>query len=573
MFFFRLARNLRARYGKRGRHGAQKTSLKNPPLSAARKATYLLFIALTFLFFRGMGDHGLLDPIEGVNASVALNMVMSGNLSTPMVDGGAYLGNSMGFWWLSALSLSIFGWSEFSMRLWPVIGGLGMAAAGWFMAMRLSGERAANYSAVLIGSSVLVYTASQLASPHALYAFFVTLSLTGTIYAFRNKRFFILTHVSAVLAFVVYGPAGIMLPWLSILAYAILSRQERFFAKALLYWPGLLATIFMGGGYVIFLRSSNPHILTLMSGNIPGEVFYSAASVFHFLAAGFILWLGALPGAIKNALALRLAPAEKSEGKGGNHGFLLLVWSAVFLLFGAFSRDALLLTASVPAMAMLCAIYLSNAVDENNISLFRRFVAIQILLLGTFIFIGLPWFFTTDGSEFRYTLMSVIPWAIFALLFIGAGWKYARARQLRKSMLFMSIFSLLSLMPLAGVFDLLAENRSVRGSGVYLRNEMAHGDVLIQYALNHPSLFFYARRPNQASLLIHTPVNQRIVGQGVINEATLNNMWLARTGNRVFVMVRRGQSARSIPSYGINFMHEAHGMIVLSNRPDHWMMD
>jgi len=557
LLFFRLLRV--SRNATRNKSGKSANRLKAPPLSEARKATYLIFFALTFLFFRGMGDHGLLDPIEGINASVALNMLMSGNLSLPMVDGAVYLGNSMGFWWLSALSLSIFGWPEFSMRLWPVIGGLGMAAAGWFIALRVSGERSANYAAVFIGSSFLVYVTSQLASPHALYAFFVTMSLMGVIYAFQDRRFFAMLHVSAILAFVVYGPAGVLLPWLSILTYAILVRQERFFVKALLYWPGLLATVLMGGGYVIFLRVNNPHILTLMTQNLPSETFYSAASAFYFLAAGFILWLGALPGAVKNALASRSAPFGK------NHNFLLLVWSSVFLLFSAFSRDALLLVAPVPAMAVLCANHLSRAMEKRDLLLFKKFVALQILLLVTFIFAGLPWFFSTAGHALQFTLMSVIPWAIFALLFLWAGWKYARTGKLRKLMLFMSIFSLLSLMPLAGVLDLMAENFSVRESGIYLRDEMARDDVLVQYALNRPSLSFYAGRPNLASLLIHTNVNWRIVGQSVINDPALNNIWLDRN-RRAFVLIRRGQSAITPLQGVINFLHEANDIIVLSNR-------
>ena len=223
---------------------------------AARKTAYLVLIVLIYLFFRGIGDHGLLDPIEGVNASVALNMAMRRNFTVPMADGHLYLGNSMGYWWLSALSLSlpVFGWEEFSVRLCSVVGGLGMAAAGWFIALRAYGERAANYAGVLIGSSLLVYATSQLASPHALYAFCVTLSLLGAVYALHDERFFTLLHVSAILAFVVYGPAGVVLPWLSLLIYALVTGQERFLARALSYWPGLLATALIGGSYIFFLK-------------------------------------------------------------------------------------------------------------------------------------------------------------------------------------------------------------------------------------------------------------------------------------------------------------------------------
>jgi len=94
---------------------------------------------------------------------------------------------------------------------------------------------------------------------------------------------------------------------------------------------------------------------------------------------------------------------------------------------------------------------------------------------------------------------------------------------------------------------------------------MARDDVLVQYALNRPSLSFYAGRPNLASLLIHTNVNWRIVGQSVINDPALNNIWLDRN-RRAFVLIRRGQSAITPLQGVINFLHEANDIIVLSNR-------
>ncbi|WP_208873501.1 hypothetical protein, partial [Fretibacterium fastidiosum] len=40
-----------------------------------RRRNLLIFLTiLAYLYFRGIGDHGLLDPLEGVNASVGLTM-------------------------------------------------------------------------------------------------------------------------------------------------------------------------------------------------------------------------------------------------------------------------------------------------------------------------------------------------------------------------------------------------------------------------------------------------------------------------------------------------------------------
>jgi len=526
-------------------------------MKAERKTAWLIFIVLIYLFFRGIGDHGLLDPIEGTNASVALNMAVRKIFTVPIVDYRLYLGHNMGFWWLSALSLSVFGWSEFSVRLWSVIGGLGMAAAGWLIALRTCGERAANYAAVFIGSSLLVYITSQLASPHALYAFCVNMSLVGAVYAFRSDRFFILLHASAVLAFIVYGPAGVVLPWLCLLVYAVLAGQERFFVKALFYWPGLLITILIGGGYIAFLKVKNPFILTLMRHNTPNEVFSSTSSVFAFLVIGFLPWLGALPEAVKRALPLRLVLTSEKQN------IFLLVWSAVFLFFGAFSGDALLLVASIPAMAVLCANYLAIAMENEDTRLFQRVAALEIALLAPFLFVGLPWFFAVCDKSLRHILLSVIPWAVFCLLFLLAGWYYARRRQVRKLMLYMSLISLFSLLPLAGVFDLLGENLSVKEAGLYIRKAIMPNDFLIQYALNRPSLSFYVGKASRASVLVHADVNQKMAGQNVVDDAYLDRIW--REEKRAFMLINRHQKiVTPLPRIVYN-LHEARDTIVLGN--------
>ena len=532
---------------------------------AARKTASLIWLALLYLFFRGIGGHGFLDPIEGINASVALNMLMGGNFVVPMVGGHLYVGNTMGYWWLSALSLSVFGLSEFAMRFWSVVGGLGMAAAGWLIALRVGGERSANYAAVLIGTSLLVYVTSQLASPHALYAFFVTMSLTGAVYALRNERFFILLHISAILAFVVYGPSGIALPWLSLLAYAVLARQEHFFTKALFFWPGLLLTVVIGGGYIIFLGYLNPNILTFMLYNISSEAFSSAYCVLFVLVAGFIPWTGVLPGAVKSALPLRrggnVLPDESQSAKA-----LLLVWSAVFLFFGALSRDALLLVAPLPALGVLCANYLAEAVEKKNVRLLQRVVALEIILLVPFLFVGLTWIYTSGNELMRHTLMSVIPWAFFCFVFLYVGWKYARARRPRELMLFMSMLALIALLPLAGVFNLLGENLSVRSIGRYLSREIRHDDLLLQNALNHPSLYFYVRRPGLTSTLLHANVYQRMVGQNVVDNAEMNRMWEGE--GRVFMLLSRNPAILGTLPRVVYSLYEARDIVVLSNRRD-----
>ena len=82
------------------------------------KTALLIALVLGYLYFRGIGDHGLLDPLEGVNAAVGANAAFQGVLRVPAVGEMPCLGRSMGFWWLEALSLGVFDWEEYSVRFW-----------------------------------------------------------------------------------------------------------------------------------------------------------------------------------------------------------------------------------------------------------------------------------------------------------------------------------------------------------------------------------------------------------------------------------------------------------------------
>ncbi|MDR1979604.1 MAG: glycosyltransferase family 39 protein [Synergistaceae bacterium] len=501
----------------------------------------------------------MLDPIEGINASVALNMVGRKNLSVPLVGNLAYLEKNMGFWWCSALSLLLFGWVEFSVRFWSVVGGLGMSAASWFIVRRSNGERGANYAAVMTGTSLLTYASSQLASPHALYACCTAAALAGIVEGFRDKRFFLLLHVSSMLAFIVYGPVGAILPWLCLLLYSYVVDQDRLFLEALFYWRGLLATGLLGGGYLFFLYIENPAILALMRYNPPAAAFGSLSSKLTFLSAGFFPWLGFLPESLKSALPSNwnfILPNEKRN-------VLFLVWAAVFLFFGLFSGDAFLLAAPVPALMSLCASHLTQAVEKNDTGFFQRAMVVEILLFVPFLFVGIPWIYYLGATHMRNTLLSVIPWMGFCLLFLFAGWYYAKTRQPRKLMLHLSLVALLSLLPLAGVFDLLAESASVRDVGLHLRNDLGREDILVQYVMNRPSLYFYTAKE---SLLIRSPVIPGVMRQRALSDSFLNRLW--ENPNRVFMVVgRREEFLTPLPQEVYN-LHETREMTVLSNRRD-----
>ncbi|MBQ3653416.1 MAG: hypothetical protein II954_03250 [Synergistaceae bacterium] len=70
-----------------------------------RKPAVLFGALLLYLYFRGIGDHGLIDPVEGINASIGIHMSAGGNLFVPRIGDSLAAGKNLLTWWLSALAL------------------------------------------------------------------------------------------------------------------------------------------------------------------------------------------------------------------------------------------------------------------------------------------------------------------------------------------------------------------------------------------------------------------------------------------------------------------------------------
>lgn len=84
---------------------------------------FILILPLGLMIF-GTGMYGLYEPHETHFAMVGREMVLRGDWITPYLNGAAYLNKPPLLYWLIAISTSLFGNTEFAVRL-PI------AIAGW----------------------------------------------------------------------------------------------------------------------------------------------------------------------------------------------------------------------------------------------------------------------------------------------------------------------------------------------------------------------------------------------------------------------------------------------------------
>ena len=514
------------------------------------KAVILFAILLSYLYFRGIGDHGLIDNVEGVNASVAVHMLGGENYFSPKIGENLTAGSTMGTWWLFALALEVFGWGEFAVRFWPALAGLGMILAATLLA-----ERRSWIAASICASMTISFTVSQIASSHAVFSCLTSLALLGVIRSQQEKDWLMLSHAAIAFAFIFHGPAGLFMPLIAVSAYCVLCDDMELL-KNFFTWPfGIVINLVLSGLYFLALMAVNPHVLFFMMCQNHVYAFggFLGAAAFFFL--GFTPFQGFLIQALIEIFP-RKYPAEKSSE------LFMLIWSITFIAYGIFSGDILAVSASVPALSVIIAARLDFWLQGKMLPV-RYAVLLNIIILVPAYFVILP-LTAKYFPVIRGSLMSLIPYEMTLGLFLFACWYYTKTRQSKKWARNVPAAALLCLMPLAGIFNLTSNLYSVREIGLKLRDSVqSTSDMVIQFEVNHPSLYFYTFRN---SVLVNAPLTPGVDEKKfVTNVDFIASQWVRR--NRIFLIAPSAKlSEAKLPSKNVFPMLESRGLTLITNK-------
>lgn len=556
-----------------------------------RKAAILIGIFLAYLYFRGIGDHGLIDNVEGINASVAAHMFGSGNFFVPKIGEALTAGSTMGTWWLMSIALKIFGWGEFSVRFFSALAGLGMILISALLArtdskLKLDSEseelkfeddsefeienkwqsgsdrqsasdispRRSWLGAAVCAAMTGCFVVSQIASSHAMFSFLTSLALLGVIKSHDDEDWLMFSHISIALAFIAHGPAGLFMPFIAVSFYCVLSGDMELL-KNFFTWPfGILINIFLSGLYIILLMAMNPNIILFMFCRGHEYSFGGTLGALIFLFVSFAPFHGFLIQSLFEIFPRRY-PTEKSPE------FLMLVWAMTFTAYAIFSADVLSITAAIPALSAILAIRLDFWLRGKMLPV-RYAVLFNILILVPAFFILLP--MTTDYFPvIKNSLMSLVPYEITLALFIFACWYYTKTRQTEKWVRNVLVAALLCLMPVAGVFNLTADLYSIGEIGKKIRENVQGNDIVIQYGANFPSIYFYTFRNSR---LIKSPLTPGVQEKKFVEDVSfIADKWPRR--ERIFLIVPSDRTAEAkIPNKNVIHLLESNGFLLLSNR-------
>ena len=319
-------------------------------------AALLALLALAWL--ASLGTRALISADEGRYATLALQMLQSGDWITPRLNGLLYFEKPPLQYWGGAVSMALFGVSEFSARLWPGLAGIGTVALVGLTARRLWGAQAGIDALFIAAATTWIVGNSHFLSLDAGLTCALTLVLCGVLVAERvgletpaATRWVLAAWVGMALGVLSKGPIAVVIPGAVLVLHSAWRRELRLWRH--LRWSlglPLFAVVVLPWFVAVSLRNPDFARFFFIHEHLERyltPVHRREGSLGYFvpyLLVGALPWTAALPW------LLRARRADFASS-------LLVTWVGFVLVFFSLSDSKLpsYILPVFPALALLAA--------------------------------------------------------------------------------------------------------------------------------------------------------------------------------------------------------------------------
>lgn len=335
----------------------------NPPL--AEKSSFLhtllqsrwLIVLLGLNFLIGLGSAPLFDLDEGAFSSATMEMLQRGDFITTYMGGQLRFDKPILIYWLQATSVSVFGLSEFALRLPSAL-----CATLWcwvvfeFCKQYLNASRAGT-ACILLASSLVISIIARAATADALLNLWLCLALCDA-YRFINReqmanpllsRYALRAYVWVGLGVLTKGPIAILIPLAATGLYALFSHQLNQWWRLLFNPVGwLLCSVVFVPWYVaeylaqgqlfidgFFLKHNLSRFSSTMEGHGGNVLYYLPVSMLVFMpVSGFFLQLLPRSKTLWDSWKSKILPTDSLD-------VFCWCWFLFVLVFFSFSSTQL----------------------------------------------------------------------------------------------------------------------------------------------------------------------------------------------------------------------------------------
>jgi 4-amino-4-deoxy-L-arabinose transferase-like glycosyltransferase len=340
----------------------------------SRTLAVTLLCALAVAWFGTLGERKLVRPDEGRYAEIAREMVVTGDWTTPRLNGYKYFEKPALQYWATAAAFEVFGVREWSARLWAAFTGFLGVLLVFHFGNRAFGPPVGGLAAAVLAGSIFWAVIGHINSLDTGVSIFMSLAVLGAALAQlddasaqQRRGWMHVAWAAAALAVLSKGLIGIVLPAGALGLYILMQRDWR-----------RLARLHIGTGMLLFTAVAAPWFIAVSAAN--DEFFHFFFIQEHFqrfltkahgryqpawyfipiLLIGFSPWIVSLVPALGRAwhhapgrgLAVQFRPAR-----------FLLIWSV--MVFAFFSASGSKLPSYIlpifPALAVLVALHAAAA--------------------------------------------------------------------------------------------------------------------------------------------------------------------------------------------------------------------
>ena len=328
-------------------------------------------LALLVVWYAPLSMVPLQEPDEGRYAEIPREMLATGDLVTPHLNGTLYLDKPPLYYWLTAAAMHTLGSSEFSCRFWSATLGLATILAVVVLGTDLRDRRTGLLASLILASSPLFAFLAHMNSIDMTVSCFITLTLACFWFAHAAApgtarwRCWYGVFLGSALAVLTKGLIGVVIPGAVILLFIVLSGR----------WRSLLGVPWLGGTALFLVVAVPWHVLAAHRNPDFLSYYFVQHHVMRYattaarrtqpfwylvaaILAGGLPWTGLIP-----TLLRRPAGGGWREAVKRNPGSLFLACWVTFVV-GFFSLSGSKLAPYVlpamPALALLIALALAG---------------------------------------------------------------------------------------------------------------------------------------------------------------------------------------------------------------------
>lgn len=303
-----------------------------------------------------------MDDVDGIQAQIARNMMVSGDWVTARLDGVAYLEKSPLIYWIIAIFYKIFGVHDWAARI-PIA--LSVMALAWLtaaMGIWAFGRRAGLYAGLCIGTCIGLFLFTRILIPDVMLTFTIALAMWAFLRALdkeeaRPRFWAFLFAASLGTGLLLKSLVAIVFPIAGAVIYLFLTKQ--FFLhrtwQRLRPISGLLVALLIAVPWHVLAARRNPPYFSFSMHSGPGEYhgflwfYFINEQLLRFLNLRYprdyntvprlwfwlfhLLWL--FPWSVYFPALFKLS--YKPLDRAGRLRLLALCWTGFLLVFFTFS--------------------------------------------------------------------------------------------------------------------------------------------------------------------------------------------------------------------------------------------